>query len=1049
MFNFIATLTKLNFTMKKLAFLLFLLMSFLSYKGNAQKQVTKFSDNFYKALTWRNIGPFVGGRSAAVTGVSGKPNLYYFGATGGGVWRTTDAGNTYENISDGFFGGSIGAVAVSEWDNNVIYVGGGEVTVRGNVSSGDGVWKSEDAGKTWKHMGLPNSRHIPRIRIDPKNPAIVYAAVLGDLFKSSAERGVYKSTDGGKNWRKVLFANADAGAVDLTFDPNNSRILYASTWRVRRTPYSLESGGEGSALWKSLDSGETWTNISANKGLPKGIWGINGITVSPVNSDIVWAIIENNDGGVYKSTDAGATWKLVNSDRSLRQRAWYYTRIYADTQDENTLYVLNVDYHQSKDGGKTFKAFEAPHGDHHDLWIAPENNQRMIIADDGGAQVSFDAGVNWSTYLNQATGQFYRVVTDNAFPYRIYGAQQDNSTVRIAHRTDGYAITDKDWEETAGSESAHIAVDPDNNDIVYGGSYSGLLTRVDHKNKQLRAINVWPDDPMGHGAEDSKYRFQWNFPIFFSPNNHKKLYAASNHLHISTDEGQSWQVISPDLTRNDPNTLKSSGGPITKDNTSVEYYGTIFAAAESPFEPDLIWTGSDDGLVHISRDGGKNWSNVTPAKMPEWMMFNSIEIDPFVKGGAYFVGTKYKSGDYNPYIYKTENYGKSWKLIVNGIPNDYFTRTMRADPNRKGLLYAGTEKGMFISFDDGENWEKFQLNLPQVPITDLTIKDNNLIAATQGRAFWIIDDLTPLHQLNSALTSQTVVLYKPQDSYDLGGRRSRSSKTAGQNRNGGVGVNFYIKDTLSTDAISLSFKDAQGKMIKTYNLKPDKSKNEEQLALKEGDNILYWDMMYPGAERVDGMILWWGSLDGPKAVPGAYSVELSVNGKTQSQSFNILKDPRSSASLADLQLKFDFILSVRDKLTETHKALKNIKVIKDQVELLKKSISDKTAQKDLIAFADDLVKRLIVIENNLYQTKSRSGQDPLNYPIKLNNKLAHLSALTSIGDYKPTAQAYDFKNEVTAAIDKELKDLYQIFDNDVKQLNAKVKASGIDLIKIN
>jgi len=1049
MFNFIATLTKLNFTMKKFVFLLFLLVSFLSYKGNAQKQVTKFSDNFYKALTWRNIGPFVGGRSAAVTGVSGKPNLYYFGATGGGVWRTTDAGNTYENISDGFFGGSIGAVAVSEWDNNVIYVGGGEVTVRGNVSSGDGVWKSEDAGKTWKHMGLPNSRHIPRIRIDPKNPAIVYAAVLGDLFKSSAERGVYKSTDGGKNWRKVLFANADAGAVDLTFDPNNSRILYASTWRVRRTPYSLESGGEGSALWKSLDSGETWTNISANKGLPKGIWGINGITVSPVNSDIVWAIIENNDGGVYKSTDAGATWKLVNSDRSLRQRAWYYTRIYADTQDENTLYVLNVDYHQSKDGGKTFKAFEAPHGDHHDLWIAPENNQRMIIADDGGAQVSFDAGVNWSTYLNQATGQFYRVVTDNAFPYRIYGAQQDNSTVRIAHRTDGYAITDKDWEETAGSESAHIAVDPDNNDIVYGGSYSGLLTRVDHKNKQLRAINVWPDDPMGHGAEDSKYRFQWNFPIFFSPNNHKKLYAASNHLHISTDEGQSWQVISPDLTRNDPNTLKSSGGPITKDNTSVEYYGTIFAAAESPFEPDLIWTGSDDGLVHISRDGGKNWSNVTPAKMPEWMMFNSIEIDPFVKGGAYFVGTKYKSGDYNPYIYKTENYGKSWKLIVNGIPNDYFTRTMRADPNRKGLLYAGTEKGMFISFDDGENWEKFQLNLPQVPITDLTIKDNNLIAATQGRAFWIIDDLTPLHQLNSALTSQTVVLYKPQDSYDLGGRRSRSSKTVGQNRNGGVGVNFYIKDTLSSDAISLSFKDTQGKLIKTYNLKPDKSKNEEQLALKEGDNILYWDMMYPGAERVEGMILWWGSLDGPKAVPGTYSVELSVNGKIQSQSFNILKDPRSSASLADLQLKFDFILSVRDKLTETHKALKNIKVIKDQVELLKKSISDKTAQKDLIAFADDLVKRLIVIENNLYQTKSRSGQDPLNYPIKLNNKLAHLSALTSIGDYKPTAQAYDFKNEVTAAIDKELKDLYQIFDNDVKQLNAKVKASGIDLIKIN
>lgn len=1035
--------------MKKFAFLLVLLISFVSYKGNAQKQVTKFSEKYYNAISWRNIGPFVGGRSAAVTGVNGKPNLYYFGGTGGGVWRTTDAGNTYENISDGFFGGSIGAIAVSEYDNNVIYSGGGEVTVRGNVSSGDGVWKSVDAGKTWKHMGLPNSRHIPRIRIDPRNPDIVYAAVLGDLFKSSADRGVYKSTDGGKNWRKVLFANADAGAVDLTFDPNNSRILYASTWRVRRTPYSLESGGEGSALWKSTDSGETWTNISTNKGLPKGIWGINGITVSPVNSDIVWAIIENNDGGVYKSTDAGASWKLINSDRSLRQRAWYYSRIYADTQDENTLYVLNVDYHQSKDGGITFKAFEAPHGDHHDLWIAPENNQRMIIADDGGAQISFDAGINWSTYVNQPTGQFYRVVTDNAFPYRIYGAQQDNSTVRIAHRTGGRTITDKDWEETAGSESAHIAVDPANNDIVYGGSYSGLLTRVDHINKQFRTINVWPDDPMGHGAEDSKYRFQWNFPIFFSPNNPKKLYAASNHLHISTDEGQSWQVISPDLTRNDPNTLKSSGGPITKDNTSVEYYGTIFAAAESPFEPDLIWTASDDGLIHLTRDGGKNWSNVTPAKIPEWMMFNSIEIDPFNNGGAYIVGTKYKSGDYNPYIYKTENYGKTWKLIVNGIPNEYFTRTMRADPNRKGLLYAGTEKGMFISFDDGDNWEKFQLNLPQVPITDLTIKNNNLIAATQGRAFWIIDDLTPLHQLNSTLSNQNIILYKPQDSYDLGGRSSRTAKTEGQNRNGGVGVNFYIQDTLSTDVISLSFKDAQGKLIKTYNLKPDKSKNEEKLELKEGDNMFYWDMMYTGAERVDSMILWWGSLDGPKAVPGNYSVELSVNGKTQSQTFNILKDPRSSASLADLQAKFDFISSVRDKLTETHKALKNIKVIRDQVDLLKKSIADKTAQKDLIDFAEGIVKRITVIENNLYQTKSKSGQDPLNYPIKLNNKLAHLNSLSSIGDYKPTDQAYAFKDEVTAAIDKELKDLYQIFDTDVKQLNAKVKASGIDLIKID
>ena len=476
--------------MKKYFLLVSCLFLFSAHKVNAQKTVSKFSEEFYKSIQWRNIGPFRGGRSAAVTGVENKANLYYMGATGGGVWKTTDAGNSWSNISDGFFGGSVGAVAVSESDNNVIYVGNGEVTIRGNVSSGDGMWKSVDAGKNWEHIGLKNSRHIPRVRIHPKNSDIVYAAVLGDLYKPSEERGVYKSVDGGRNWKKVLFANADAGAVDLLIDPSNPRILYASTWNVRRTPYSLSSGGEGSALWKSTDEGETWTNISENKGLPKGIWGISGITVSPVNSDIVWALIENKDGGLYKSTDAGKTWKLVNSERKLRQRAWYYTRIYADTQDENLLYVLNVQYHQSKDGGKTFKTFNAPHGDHHDLWIAPEDNQRMVIADDGGAQVSFDAGVNWSTYMNQPTAQFYRVVTDDYFPYRIYGAQQDNSTVRISHRTNGRSIGESDWESTAGGESAHIAVDPLNNDIVYGGSYGGLLTRVNHKTGERRAINV-------------------------------------------------------------------------------------------------------------------------------------------------------------------------------------------------------------------------------------------------------------------------------------------------------------------------------------------------------------------------------------------------------------------------------------------------------------------------------------------------------------------------------------------------------------------------------
>ena len=1035
--------------MKKVLFFIGCLFLLTAHKVNAQKEVSKFEEKYYDAIEWRNIGPFRGGRSAAVTGVPDKANLFYFGSTGGGVWKTTDAGNTWSNISDGYFGGSVGAVAVSESDPNVIYVGNGEKTVRGNVSSGDGMWKTVNGGKSWMHIGLKNSRHIPRVRVHPKNSDIVYAAVLGDLYKSTEERGVYKSTDGGTTWRKVLFANKDAGAIDLIIDPGNPRILYASTWNVRRTPYSLSSGGDGSAIWKSTDGGDTWKNISSNKGLPKGTWGISGIAVSPVNPDMVYAIIENEKGGVFKSMDGGTTWNLINSERKLRQRAWYYTRIYADTQDENIVYVLNVQYHKSTDGGKTYKSQSAPHGDHHDLWIAPEDNQRMIIGDDGGAQVSFDAGENWTTYMNQPTSQFYRVTTDNHFPYRIYGAQQDNSTIRIAHRTNGWSIGESDWESTAGGESAHLAVDPKDNDIVYGGSYGGLLTRVNHKTGEQRAINVWPDDPMGAGAESMKYRFQWNYPIFFSPHNDKKMYTTSNHVHVTYNEGQSFEVISPDLTRNDPSTLGVSGGPITKDNTGVEYYGTIFAAVESPFEKDLIWTGSDDGLVHITRDGGKNWENVTPKKMPEWMMINCIEVDPFTAGGAYIVGTKYKTGDYTPYIYKTEDYGKSWKLIVNGIGAEDFTRALRADPKRKGLLYAGTERGMYISFDDGKNWKSFQLNLPIVPITDLAIKNDNLIAATQGRAFWIIDDLTPLHQLNDELTSKDAFLYKPMDSYRMSGG-SGKSKTAGQNRAGGVLVNYYLSNYETKDTISLAFYDAAGKHIRTYSTKPDSEQKEGRLTAKKGNNTFNWNMKYPDAERVKGMILWWASLSGPTALPGNYTIKLSKNGSEVSEAqFELLKDPRSTASPEDLQAQFDFILEIQEKLTETHQALKNIAKVRSQITTVKGAISDKEKHKDIIELADKSVKDLTTYENVLYQTKSKSSQDPLNFPIKLNNKLAHLNSLSSIGDFRPTDQSVAFKNEVTAKIDAELEKIYEVFDKDLKKLDKMVKESDIRLISID
>jgi len=762
--------------------LLFILLSFfLVLPLQAQRKKKKgdqpaFAPSLYSSLAYREIGPFRGGRAAAVTGVPGQPKLFYFGATGGGVWKTEDGGITYKNISDGYFGGSIGAIAVAKSDPNVIYVGGGEVTVRGNVSSGYGMWKSVDAGKTWTTIGLPKSRHIPRIVIDPQNPEIVYAAVLGNIYKPTQERGVYKSINGGKTWKKVLFANSLSGAVELVMDPSNPRNLYATTWRLQRTPYSLSSGGEGSALWKSTDRGTTWTEISTHEGFAKGTLGIIGVTVSPINADRVWAIVENkNKGGVYRSDDGGKSWKHVNDSRALRQRAWYYTKIYADTQDVNGVYVMNVAYHHSTDGGKTFEAHRAPHGDHHDLWIAPEDNQRMIIGDDGGAQVSYDGGKTWSTYYNQPTAQFYRVTTDNAFPYRIYVAQQDNSTIRVKHRSFGRSIGEDDWESTAGGESAHIAIDPTNNDIVYGGSYGGFLTRVNHEKETVRGINVWPDNPMGYGAEGMKYRFQWNFPIVFSKHNPKRLYTFSNQVHVTENEGQSWEIISPDLTRNDPEKLKSSGGPITQDNTGVEYYCTIFAADESPLQEGLLWVGSDDGLIHLTKDGGKNWTNVTPKGMPEWMMINSIEPSPFDAGTCYVAGTRYKMGDFSPYLYKTTDYGTTWTQINKGIDKEHFTRTLRADPAKKGLLYAGTETGMYISFNDGKSWEAFQHNLPIVPITDMTVKDNSLIVATQGRSLWILDDLTVLHQLQKEESRPK--LYAPKDVYRVPGRGGQSSLT--------------------------------------------------------------------------------------------------------------------------------------------------------------------------------------------------------------------------------------------------------------------------------
>ncbi|MAZ26723.1 MAG: glycosyl hydrolase [Cytophagaceae bacterium] len=1031
---------KQNFTSPFYVFL----FVFLAFAESMTAQ--DFDASIYDGLEYRLIGPFRGGRSAAVTGVPGKPNLYYFGATGGGVWRTQDGGQTWENISDGFFGGSIGAVEVAPSDHNVIYVGGGEQTIRGNVSSGDGIWKSIDAGKTWQRAGLDKSRHVPRIRIHPINPDIAYAAVLGDIYKPTQERGVFKTIDGGKNWKKVLFANEDAGAVDLVLDPNNPRILYACTWNLRRTPYSLSSGGPGSALWKSTDSGVTWKEISKNQGFPHDTLGIIGVSVSPANSQRVFAIVENKDkGGLYRSNDGGETWSLINDDRNLRQRAWYYTRVYADSKDQDKVYVLNVSYHKSTDGGKTFQSYNAPHGDHHDLWIAPENPERMIMGDDGGAQISYDGGENWSTYHNQPTAQFYRLTTDNAFPYRIYAAQQDNSTVRIPYRTDGYSISDDDWESTAGGESAHIAVDPENPEVVYGGSYDGFLTRVNHEKNTVRSVSVWPDNPMGHGAEDMKYRFQWNFPIMFSRHDPDKLYAFSNHVHLTTNEGQSWEVISPDLTTDDKSKQKSSGGPITQDNTSVEYYCTIFAVNESPLKEGLLWVGSDDGLIHVTRDGGKNWENVTPKGMPKWMMINSIEPSYFDEGTCYVAGTMYKSGDYAPYLYKTTDYGKTWKKITDGIPAEHFTRVVREDPQQQGLLYAGTENGMYISFNDGGSWKPFQLNLPLVPITDLYLRDNNLIVATQGRSIYIIDDLTVLHQLYTMPEDTKTFLFKPMDTYRMSGGGRSGSLTSGANHPGGVMTYFYLDDfDEKKDTVHLTYYDAKGDTIKTYSTVDGKN----SLKAKKGLNEFNWDMTYDGAERLPGMILWWASTDGPMQIPGNYKVSLDVNGNTITKPYTVVADPRSEETPEGWQAQFDFINEVNATVDKAHKSIKKIRGVEEKLTEFESRYKDDKRTKDLREKAKNLREKFADIEKALYQTQNRSGQDPLNFPIRLTNKLAHLNSLVGMGDFGPTDQDIAVKDELTAQINKELDAFNALVDAEVSEFNRQFNALELDYLSV-
>ncbi len=1047
--------------------------------GQSKKSKLNYDQSLYNSIEYRLIGPFRGGRAGTAVGVLNNPNLYYMGTAGGGVWKTEDSGSTWEPISDGYYGGSIGAIAVSESDENIIYVGEGEQTLRGNVSSGHGMWKSTDAGETWKYIGLPKSEHISRIRIHPENPDIVYVGVIGNLWKPNSERGLYKTINGGLTWEKILYVSDKAGIGDLVIDPNNSRIIYATTWQMKRNGYRMDSGGPDSKIFRSYDSGKTWEDISEFNGLPSFPWGIVGVAISPVNSKRIWVMVEADNGGLFRSDDGGNNWEKVNSNRALRQRAWYYTRIYADTQNEDKVFVLNVSYGVSTDGGKTFTLKNAPHGDHHDLWIDPNNNMRMVMADDGGAQVSNDGGDNWSTYFNQPTAQFYRVSTDNSFPYRIYGAQQDNSTVRIKHRTSSSSITERDWEPSAGGESAHLAPDPKNNDIVFGGTYKGYMMMQDHSNGQIRSVNVWPDNPAGSGAEVMKYRFNWNFPVMFSPNNPNKLYAGSNYLHVSENSGQKWKTISPDLTRNIPETIMSSGGPITQDNTGAEYYANIFAIAESKLEEGVIWVGSDDGLIHITKDGGKTWENITPPKKlsPEFNMINSIDPSPFKKGKAYIAATSYKFGDYTPYLYKTEDYGKSWTLITDGINSSYYTRVVRSDKKREGLLYAGTEWGMYISFDDGNSWSEFQLNLPVTSIRDLEVKDNDLVVATHGRSFWIIDDLTPLHQLNENNHDDDAILFKPDLSYRMaqsGGWNRPNNLLSGQNHPNGVIINYYIKKLQEDDYLRIDILNMDGSIIRSFTNNQDKysqagnddksvmvgnpvlsnpndidnalsSDNIESLSPRNGGNRLIWDMRHPGFKSFEGMVLYSSPNVGPKVTPGKYNIKMTYNDLVFQEEFEIVKDPRVKISQADYQDQLEFLIDVRDEVSKANQQIIDIRSIKNNMNFILDKTKDNNELQEMInKYLDDIS----LVENNIHMTKNQSRQDPLNFGIRINNRIAFLLADSQRGDYPPTDQSKEFFNQVKEELNVEIINLNALIEKHSQKIEDYLIKNKIELISL-
>jgi photosystem II stability/assembly factor-like uncharacterized protein len=993
-----------------------------------------YDPSVFSALKWRNIGPVRGGRSLACAGSSARPLEYYFGAVGGGVWKTVDGGTTWKPVTDGqLTSSSVGAIGVSESNPDVVYIGMGETELRGNIMQGDGVYKSVDAGKTWQKAGLANTQAIAKIRVDPANPDIVYAAALGHPYGPNADRGVFRTTDGGKNWTKILYRDEHTGAIDLVLDPNNSKTLYASLWEVYRTPWLLNDGGPGSGFFKSTDGGDHWTEITHNKGLPLGTIGKIGIAVSKADSKCIYALVESSNDGLYRSDDAGESWSLISQDRRVLQRAFYFHRIYADPKDKDTIYAMDVAFLKSTDGGKEWKVIKTPHGDHHDLWIDANNNRRMINSNDGGGTVTVSAGESW-TGEEFPTAQLYHVAATGDTPYQVCGAQQDNTTVCVqsqaAEQSFGEIGMFAPIYAVGGGESGYIAPDPLNPNIFYAGSQGALLTKYNRADGATRDIQVYPLFFSGMPAAALKERWQWTYPIVFSPFDPHVIYTSSQHLWKTANEGQSWEQISPDLTRADPKTLGDSGGPITKDQNGPEIYGTIFTVAPSLQEPGTIWTGSDDGLAEITRDGGKHWENITPMELPEFSRISMIDASPHAAGTAFLAAKRYQLDDRKPYIFRTHDFGKTWTKIVTGIPDDDYVHVAREDPRREGLLYAGTEHGIYVSFDDGDHWQSVRLNMPDTQVADLILKDDDLVIATHGRSFWVLDRVALLQQLEPSVIASALHLFKPDEAV-------RSFRPAV--------IDYYLQK--SAEKVTIEILDSAGKVVRSYTGSEAEEKKAKQESTEDSDfgpprkpppgrgagtNRFDWDLRYSGATVFEGEILWSArAQQGPLAMPGDYQVRVAAGGVAQTQPLSLKLDPREHVTLPELRQQFDLAIKLRDQVSLCDEMVIAIRKLNREAQ----EEAAKSKDDAVISAGARLRDKLSTIEEEIYQVRNRANEDPLNFPIKLNNQIAALARTVETGDNPPTAQDYQVFDLLTGRLDAVKSKFDQAMKLDIGQFN--------------